>query len=164
MLKIYITCNLTVRFSKYKLYNKLLGSVILFRVIPSVTWIQLIYVYREREQIKGGGGGWGVTPFSFHDIPRQKSWIEEMSIIHSWLLKSGYLTTLWATKFASHYMYNLYNVSFISSMVIWNPCIVNEIDNRLKVQYYLSFGRHYHIYFLFILTLTHKYESLQVFS
>ena len=60
MLKIYITCNLTVRFSKYKLYNKLLGSVILFRVIPSVTWIQLIYVYREREQIKGGGGGGGL--------------------------------------------------------------------------------------------------------
>ena len=37
-------------------------------------------------------------------------------------------------------------------------------DNSLKVQYYLSFGRHYHIYFVFIPTLTHKYESLQVFS
>ena len=36
--------------------------------------------------------------------------------------------------------------------------------NNLKVQFYLSFGRHYHIYFVFILTLTRKYESLQVFS
>ena len=36
-------------------------------------------------------------------------------------------------------------------------------DNRLKGQYYLSFGRHYHIYFVLIPTLTHKYESLQVF-
>ena len=36
-------------------------------------------------------------------------------------------------------------------------------DNSLKVQYYLSYGRNYYIYFVFIPTLTHKYESLQVF-
>ena len=36
--------------------------------------------------------------------------------------------------------------------------------NSLKVQFYLSCGRHYRIYFMFILTLTRKYESLQVFS
>ena len=37
MLKKYITCNLTVIFSKYKFYNKLLGSIILLRGTPSVT-------------------------------------------------------------------------------------------------------------------------------
>ena len=35
-------------------------------------------------------------------------------------------------------------------------------DNSLKEQYDLSFSRHYHIYFVFIKTLTCKYESLQV--
>ena len=39
-----------------------------------------------------------------------------------------------------------------------------SIDNSLKVQYYLSFGRHYHIYFVFTPTFTCKYKSLQVFS
>ena len=34
MLRIYRTCNSTVRFSKYKFYNKLLGGVTLFRVTP----------------------------------------------------------------------------------------------------------------------------------
>ena len=37
-------------------------------------------------------------------------------------------------------------------------------DNSLKVQYFLSFSRHYQIYFVFISTFTRKYESLQVFS
>ena len=35
-------------------------------------------------------------------------------------------------------------------------------DNSLNVQYYLSFGRHYNIYFVFISIFTRKYESLQV--
>ena len=37
-------------------------------------------------------------------------------------------------------------------------------DNSLKVQYFFSFGRHYHIYFVFIPRFIRKYESLQVFS
>ena len=37
MLKTYKTCNSTVGFSKYEFYNKLLGGVILLKVIPSVT-------------------------------------------------------------------------------------------------------------------------------
>ena len=35
-------------------------------------------------------------------------------------------------------------------------------DNSLKVQYYLTFGRHYHIYFEFIPTFTLQYESFLV--
>ena len=45
MLRIYRTCNSTIRFSKYEFYNKKLGGVILFRVTPGVTWTQPIYVY-----------------------------------------------------------------------------------------------------------------------
>ena len=45
MLRTYRTCNSTVRFSKYEFYNKLLGSVTLLRVTPSVTWTQPIYIY-----------------------------------------------------------------------------------------------------------------------
>ena len=45
MLRIYGTYNSTVEFSKYEFYNKLLGSVILFRVTPDVTWTQLIHIY-----------------------------------------------------------------------------------------------------------------------
>ena len=41
MLKIYRTCNLKMRFSKYEFYNKLLGNVILFRVILGVTGTQI---------------------------------------------------------------------------------------------------------------------------
>ena len=37
MLKTYRICNLTVRFSKYEFYNKLLGDITLLRVTPSVT-------------------------------------------------------------------------------------------------------------------------------
>ena len=37
MLRTYKTCNSTVRFSKYELYNKLLDGVTLFRVTPGVT-------------------------------------------------------------------------------------------------------------------------------
>ena len=44
LLRTYRICNLTVEFSKYKFYNKLLDGVILFRVIPDVTWTQL-YIY-----------------------------------------------------------------------------------------------------------------------
>ena len=38
MLRIDRSCNLTVGFSKYVFNNKLLGSVIFFRVISGVTW------------------------------------------------------------------------------------------------------------------------------
>ena len=34
------TCNSTVRFSKYKFYNKLLDCVILLRVKSNITWTQ----------------------------------------------------------------------------------------------------------------------------
>ena len=40
MLRIYIKCDATVGFSKYKFNNKLLIGVTLFRVTSSVTWIQ----------------------------------------------------------------------------------------------------------------------------
>ena len=40
MLRTYRTCNSTVGFSKYELNNKLLGGVILFKVILNVTWTQ----------------------------------------------------------------------------------------------------------------------------
>ena len=33
-----------VRFSKYELYNKLLGGVTLFRVTLGVSWTQPIYI------------------------------------------------------------------------------------------------------------------------
>ena len=42
VLRTYKTCNSMVRFSKYEFYNKLLGGVILLRVKPGVTWIQLV--------------------------------------------------------------------------------------------------------------------------
>ena len=38
MLRIYWTCNLTMRFLKYKFYNKLLGGIILFRITLCITW------------------------------------------------------------------------------------------------------------------------------
>ena len=41
MLRTYRTYNLTVRFSKYEFYNKLLGSVILLRVTSSVTLLRV---------------------------------------------------------------------------------------------------------------------------
>ena len=37
MLRTYKICNSTVRFSKYEIYNKLLGGIILVRIIPDVT-------------------------------------------------------------------------------------------------------------------------------
>ena len=37
MLRTYRICNSTMRFSKYEFYIKLLGSIILLRVIPGVT-------------------------------------------------------------------------------------------------------------------------------
>ena len=39
MLRIYKTCNSTVRFLKCKFYKKLLGGVILLKVTLGVTWI-----------------------------------------------------------------------------------------------------------------------------
>ena len=48
MLRTYRTCNSMVGFSKYELNNKLLGGVILFKVILNVTWTQpnpYIYIY-----------------------------------------------------------------------------------------------------------------------
>ena len=44
MLRTYRTCNLTVRFSKYEFYNKLLGGIILLRITPGVTRTQP-YIY-----------------------------------------------------------------------------------------------------------------------
>ena len=53
LLGTYRSCNLMVRFLKYKFYNKLLVGVILLRIIPGVIWIQLyIYIYRERGREK----------------------------------------------------------------------------------------------------------------
>ena len=43
MLRIYKTCNSTVRFLKYELYNKLLSGVILFRITLGITWTQPIF-------------------------------------------------------------------------------------------------------------------------
>ena len=40
MLRTYRICSSTMRFSKYEFYIKLLGDIILLRVIPGVTWIQ----------------------------------------------------------------------------------------------------------------------------
>ena len=40
MLRTYITCNPTVRFSKYEFNNKLLCGVTFFRVTSGVTWTQ----------------------------------------------------------------------------------------------------------------------------
>ena len=37
MLRTYKICNSTVEFSKYEIYNKLLGGIILVRIIPDVT-------------------------------------------------------------------------------------------------------------------------------
>ena len=37
MLRIYRTCNLTVRFLKYEFYNKLLGVIISLKVTLGVT-------------------------------------------------------------------------------------------------------------------------------
>ena len=45
MLKTYRTYNLTVGFSKYEFYNKLLDGIVLLRVAPNITCIQLIYIY-----------------------------------------------------------------------------------------------------------------------
>ena len=45
LLRTYRTCNLTVGFSKYEFYNKLLGGVTLVRVISGITWTQPIYIY-----------------------------------------------------------------------------------------------------------------------
>ena len=45
MLKIYRTCNPTVRFSKYEFNNKLLDSVTLLKVTPIITWTHPIYIY-----------------------------------------------------------------------------------------------------------------------
>ena len=44
LLRTYRTWNLTMRFLKYELYNKLLGGVTLFRVTPGVIWTQP-YIY-----------------------------------------------------------------------------------------------------------------------
>ena len=51
LLRTYRTCNLTMRFSKYEFYNKLLGDVTLFRLTPGVilsnvtplnNWMQIL--------------------------------------------------------------------------------------------------------------------------
>ena len=44
-LKTYRTCNSTVEFSKYELYNKLLVGVTLFRITLGITWTQPIYTH-----------------------------------------------------------------------------------------------------------------------
>ena len=45
MLRTCRICNSMVRFSKYELYNKLLGCVTLFRVTLGITWTQPIYIH-----------------------------------------------------------------------------------------------------------------------
>ena len=51
LLRTYRTCNLTMRFSKYEFYNKLLGGVTLLRLTPGVilsnvtplnNWMQIL--------------------------------------------------------------------------------------------------------------------------
>ena len=37
LLRTYKTCNLTVRFSRYEFYNKLIGDVILLKITLGVT-------------------------------------------------------------------------------------------------------------------------------
>ena len=44
MLRTYRTCNLTMEFSKYEFYKKLLSDITLFRVTLCVTWTQS-YIY-----------------------------------------------------------------------------------------------------------------------
>ena len=52
LLRTYRTCNLTVRFSRYELYNKLLDGVILFKVILGVTKPNpYIYIYKRIGQL-----------------------------------------------------------------------------------------------------------------
>ena len=46
ILKTYRTCNSMVRFSKYEYYNKLLGSVTLFRVT-----LDVIYIYDKTHNV-----------------------------------------------------------------------------------------------------------------
>ena len=46
MFSTYITCNSMVGFLKYEFNNKLLDSVILFKVTSGITWTQLIYIYK----------------------------------------------------------------------------------------------------------------------
>ena len=41
ILRTYLTCNLTVGFSKYQFNNKLFGGVTFFRVTLDVTWTKL---------------------------------------------------------------------------------------------------------------------------
>ena len=43
ILTIYKTCNSMAEFSKYEFYNKLLGSVTLFKVTLGVTWTQPVF-------------------------------------------------------------------------------------------------------------------------
>ena len=45
VLRIYRTYNSTVGFSKYEFYYKLLGSVILLKVIPGVIWTLPLLLY-----------------------------------------------------------------------------------------------------------------------
>ena len=45
MLKTYRTYNLMVVFLKYEFNNKLMGGATLFRITPSITWTQAIYIY-----------------------------------------------------------------------------------------------------------------------
>ena len=47
MFRTYRTCNPTMKFSKYKFINKLLGGVILIRVTSDVTWTKLYVNYNS---------------------------------------------------------------------------------------------------------------------
>ena len=42
MLRTYKTFNSIVEFSKYGFYNKFLGGIILLRIIPDITWTQIL--------------------------------------------------------------------------------------------------------------------------
>ena len=45
LLRTYRIYNLTVGFSKYEFYNKLLGGITLLRVTSGIIWTQPIYIY-----------------------------------------------------------------------------------------------------------------------
>ena len=53
LLRAYKKCNSTVRFSKYEFHNKLLGGVILFRIILGITWIQHTHIYIDSHSSLG---------------------------------------------------------------------------------------------------------------
>ena len=73
-------------------------------------------------------------------------------------------TTLCACHpFMSNENYGIFKLQYkhVNANVIFHIWLLS--DNWLKVQYYLSFDKHCHIYSVFIPTLIRKYEGLQIF-